>query len=61
MVLIIWLITIAFAIQMLKRNAIRTEQEHERRRERFNRLLEQLRKSTNEPGAGLEKKEDKAE
>jgi len=61
MVLIVWLIALAFAIYMLKRDAIRTEKEHERRRERFNRLLEQLRKPTNESETNSEKKEEEME
>jgi hypothetical protein len=57
MIIIIWLTALAFAIYMMKRNVIRTEKEHERRRERFNRLLEQLKKPTNESETNSEKKE----
>ena len=59
--LFLLLITIAFAIYMQKRDAARAENEHERRKERFERLLEQLKKSMDEPGTNSEKKEDEIE
>ena len=51
MIIIIWLLALGFAFYMMKRNAIRAEEEHRRRKERFNRLMEQLKKH--------EKKSDK--
>ena len=58
MLIILWLIAISFAIYLLKRNALRVEKEHERRRERFSRLMEQLKKSAGEVRPDSEKKED---
>ena len=43
MILIIWILAIGFAIYMLQRNVSRTEEQHQRSKERFERLLEQLR------------------
>jgi hypothetical protein len=42
-----------------ERNALRVEKEHERRRERFSKLMEQLRKPTGEDGVGSVNKEKK--
>ena len=50
MILIIWLAAFEFAIYIMKWNAIRVEKEHKRRREKYWRLLEQLKK----PGDGHE-------
>ncbi len=50
MILIIWVVALAFAMYMMKRSAIRVEKEHQRRREKYLRLLEQLKK----PGDGHE-------
>lgn len=58
MLLILWLIAIAVAIYMLKRNALRVEKEHERRRESFSKLMEQLRKSGDESRAGSKNKKN---
>jgi hypothetical protein len=57
----IFVIAIVFARSMIKRDAIKRGNEHERRIERFDRLLEQLKKSKNEPGTGSEKKEREVE
>jgi len=61
MIIIIWIVAIGFAIYMMQRNLVRTEKNHERNRERFNRLLEQLKKPDSATKITPEKKEDKRE
>jgi hypothetical protein len=45
MVFIIWFLAIFFGIYMLQRNGRRSAAKHERTKEKYERLLDQLRKS----------------
>jgi hypothetical protein len=45
MVFIIWFLAIFFGIYMLQRNARRSAARHERAKEKYDRLLDQIRKS----------------
>ena len=56
MIIIIWLLATAFAIYMLQRNASRMEKQHERSKERFEKLLEQLKNSGDKSKENLEEK-----
>lgn len=58
MILLVWIVAIGFAVYMLQRNLARTERNHERTRERFYRLLEQLKNSKENSPTDLEKKNE---
>lgn len=59
MIILVWIVAIGFAVYMLQRNLARTERNHERSRERFNRLLEQLKNSKENTPADQEEKKEK--